>query len=122
MEVKRKSAHCPRFALTINYTCNKIITCVRYILTYKFLVGGTCMNSLIFILFFAAIILAGLIIAAIVIFVLLSRSKSKNHLEQLNTIKAIANNVALSNMEVKEEFAELKIKMDAIERLLKEVE
>jgi|GEM_PF-5316183 len=80
------------------------------------------MNSLIFILFFAAIILAGLIIAAIVIFVLLSRSKSKNHLEQLNTIKAIANNVALSNMEVKEEFAELKIKMDAIERLLKEVE
>ncbi|OPX42208.1 hypothetical protein CLHUN_38580 [Ruminiclostridium hungatei] len=80
------------------------------------------MNSLIFILFFAAIILAGLIIAAIVIFVLLTRSKSKNHLEQLNTIKAIANNVALSNMEVKEEFAELRMKMDAIERLLKEVE
>lgn len=80
------------------------------------------MSFPIFFFFFAAIILVGLIIAAIVVLVLLTRSKSKNQLEQLNTIKALANSLALSNMELKEGFAALNMKMDAIERLLKEVE
>lgn len=80
------------------------------------------MSFPIFFFLFAAIILVGLIIAAIVVLVLLTRSKSKNQLEQLNTIKALANSLALSNMELKEGFAALNMKMDAIERLLKEVE
>ncbi len=80
------------------------------------------MSISIFFFFFAAIVLVGLIIAAIVVLVFLTRSKSKNQLEQLNSIKALSNSLALSNMELKEGFSALNMKMDAIERLLKEVE
>ncbi len=73
-------------------------------------------------LIIAAVVFLAIIAAAIVIVVVVTRSKTQNQMNDLNAYKAMANNLALSNQEVREELAELKEKISSIEKLLKEVE
>ncbi|WP_027628183.1 hypothetical protein [Ruminiclostridium cellobioparum] len=73
-------------------------------------------------LIIAAVVFLAIIAAAIVIVVVVTRSKTQNQLNDLNAYKSMANNLTLSNQEVREELAELKEKINSIEKLLKEVE
>jgi predicted PurR-regulated permease PerM len=80
------------------------------------------MVSFLFPLFIAAVVFLAVIAAVIVIVITITKSKSQNHLGEFNTYKAMANNLTLSNQEIREELSELKEKIGSIERMLKEVE
>ncbi len=73
-------------------------------------------------LLIAAVVFLAIIAAVIIIVVVVTRSKTQIPQNDLNSYKAMANNLILSNQEVKEELAELKEKINSIEKLLKEVE
>lgn len=79
------------------------------------------MNGILFLFIIAAVVLFSIIAAAIVIALTVSRSKTRNY-DEINTLKAIANTLVLSNNEVRDELLELKEKVNSIEKLLKEVE
>lgn len=80
------------------------------------------MSGLIFLIFIAAVILIVLAVAAVIVVVTVTRSKNKNQSSDFNTYKAMANNLTISNHEIREELSELKEKVSSIEKLLKEVE
>ncbi len=70
----------------------------------------------------AAIVFLAVIAAVVVIVVSVTRSKNKDQSYDFNTYKAMANNLTISNHEIREELSELKDKVNSIEKLLKEVE
>jgi|GEM_PF-3511546 len=78
--------------------------------------------NIIFLLFFAAIIISVLAIIAAIVVIIVTKSKNKNQLHDFNTYKAMANNLTISNQEIRAELSELKEKVNSIEKLLKEVE
>lgn len=73
-------------------------------------------------IFIAAVVSLALIAAVIIIVITVTKSKNKNQSSDFNTYKAMANNLTISNHEIREELSELKEKVSSIEKLLKEVE
>ncbi len=80
------------------------------------------MMSLMLIFLIAGVIMIAAVIAAIIITVTVIRSNNKNQLNVFDSYRTMANNLMVSNKEVREELSELKDKICSIEKMLKEVE